>query len=258
MGTPRTHPMRNRILGLLALALLTGPTSTMATTIIFDTGAPIGTFHSPDGILTANSIVAATFPVGENATLTGAGVYVRTGGVGIPTFSTWDGTLEYFLYANDIHYDVFGKRADIPGALLASGNALNVVMTDTGVQGFWLLEFDFEADLGVTAGGSYWLGIHTADDYFAGDPGDCSQGLVDCSIQWVTLPHGAPSARDYLGDGDFMPDYPRFNYTVALFITGDLGCDIDCHPPDVPEPGTLALLGLGLAGIGFTRGRRAS
>jgi hypothetical protein len=41
-----------------------------------------------------------------------------------------------------------------------------------------------------------------------------------------------------------------------LYLVGN-ECTTDCNPSEVPVPGTLGLLGLGLAGLGFVRRRKS-
>jgi len=241
--------MRNGILGLVVTVMLTASVTTDAA-ILFDTGEPL-TFNY--AYHTVSAIVAGQFTVTENATLTGAGVYV-IGTSERPNLEGWAGTLEYFLYADGYGPYPFYDR-HIPRALLASGNGLNVVATDTGLPvggssrgSFWLLEFDFDQGFGVTDGVAYWLGIHTASDY--------SYGL---GLSWLGLnvaASGALFAIQDQGVGDFFWDYP--NRGVTMFIEGVVGCGSDCHPSEIPEPGTLALLSIGLAGLGLSRRRKAN
>ena len=41
-----------------------------------------------------------------------------------------------------------------------------------------------------------------------------------------------------------------------LYLVGN-ECTTDCNPSEVPVPGTLGLLGLGLAGLGAVRRRKS-
>ena len=56
----------------------------------------------------------------------------------------------------------------------------------------------------------------------------------------------------------FGDDWVAFNFANLSFAAGDFldATFLTSHDVDVPEPGTLALLGLGLAGMGMTRRKK--
>lgn len=134
--------------------------------------------------------------------------------------------------------DAGGVPAAAPLNSFSVGSAVN--RTDTGFDlGSGLFAADIYAysaviaPLALTAGTTYWLSIFN----------DTTTDIND-NWSWGGTPGGDGSAGR-AGAGPW--GFSRFNSTLDFQLTND-----------VPEPGTLALLGLGFAALASTRRRMRS
>lgn len=132
---------------------------------------------------------------------------------------------------------IFADDAGVPAAgPLAEFDVGQASRVSTGLDAYGLDVYAYEANFGpvdLMANVTYWLSI--VHDTSAGD----------IEIWYWSLDHAGSSQYLPIPDG---PGWTEHDARLGFQLTNDAAA--------VPEPGTLALLGLGLAGIGFQRRRR--
>jgi PEP-CTERM motif len=127
-----------------------------------------------------------------------------------------------------------GGSPDFTDAPLWTSGTISDSAYSADANGYWSLTFTSTEGISLSQDTNYWVGLETADPSTPTD------------VSWV-------DAAD--GIGAQVPEY--FYFSGAPYSSDGYPLVMSVSVNDAPEPTTLAVMGIGLAGIGVARRRLA-